>query len=191
MSISLKKNETLNLSKDARSGLNNVRMGLGWDAMEKKGMFGKTKQVSIDLDASAILIGAGQVQEIVSFSKLSSTDGSVRHTGDNLTGAGDGDDESINVSLSSVPGNIDTIVFVVNSYSGQSFSDVKNAFVRLVDSEQGDAEIARFELTSFGNYTGMIMASLKRQGGDWHLNAIGDPANGRTARHISQQASQH
>lgn len=191
MSINLEKKQSINLKKANGDGLRNVRLGLGWDAAKRKGFLGMFTSRSIDLDASAVMVSRGSVVENVSFMHLRSYDGSIQHTGDNLTGDGDGDDESILVNLQAVNPSVDTIVFVVNSYTGQRFTDVENAFVRLVDSDNHDEEVARFDLSGFGDYTGMVMASLKRSGDGWIMSAIGDPANGRTVDHVAAQAAKY
>ena len=107
-------------------------MGLGWDAVKKRGLFGGTKTQTIDLDASCLLFdGAGCLVDQVWFRQLSSKDGSIQHTGDNRTGAGDGDDESIIVDLLALSPAGRTLVFIVNSFTGQNFSQIENAFCRL------------------------------------------------------------
>jgi tellurium resistance protein TerZ len=190
MSISLAKGQKVSLTKAGGGTLTRVRMGLGWDAMRKKGFFGSKAQ-SIDLDASAVLFDAnGGIVDTVWYSQLRSTDGSVLHTGDNLTGDGDGDDESIKVDLSAVPSNIATIVFTVNSFSGQGFSQIENAFCRLID-ESNESEIARYDLTGAGPHTAQIMAKVARDGAAWSMTAIGAIATGRTVRDIAGVAAQH
>ena len=188
MSINLNKGQTVNLTKSDGGSLSRVRMGLGWDTkiVTKKGLFGGSKQVQkdIDLDASALLIGGGRVLDTIYFGQLRSKDGSVQHTGDNLTGAGDGDDESIVVGLPAVYESVEHIVFVVNSFSGENFSEVDNAFVRVVDSNAGDQELAKFVLTGSGNHTALVMAKVSRSGGGWTFTAIGQPGNGRMARDL-------
>lgn len=194
MSINLSKGQTVNLTKSDGGSLSRVRMGLGWDAkvVTKKTMFGGTKQTqrSIDLDASAIVIGGGRVLDIVYFGSLNSKDGSIHHTGDNRTGAGDGDDESILVDLPTVAGSVEHIVFVVNSYSGETFQEIDNAFVRVVDSQANDTELARFQLTGSGPHTALVMAKVSRQGNGWVFTAIGTPGNGRVARELEPLALQ-
>ena len=188
MTINLNKGQSVSLAKQDGGTLTRVRMGLGWDAkiVTKKGLFGGSKQVQrdIDLDASAILIGAGNVLDIVYFGKLRSSDGSIQHTGDNRTGAGDGDDESIIVDLPAVAGSVEQIVFVVNSYSGENFTEIDNAFVRAVDSAAGDTELVRYELTGTGPHTAMVMAKLARSGSGWSFTAIGQPGQGRVAQEL-------
>lgn len=178
--VSLAKGQSVSLVKAGGGTLTSVRMGLGWDAIKKKGMFGKAKEQSVDLDASALLFDAnGRLFDQVWFNQLKSKDGSVKHTGDNLTGAGDGDDESIIVELSSVPAAVTQIVFVVNSFTGQNFSQIENAFCRLVDSAN-DSEIARYELTGSGTHNAQVMAKVSRDGSGWSMKAIGAITNGRT-----------
>ncbi len=188
MTINLNKGQSINLAKADGGSLTRVRMGLGWDAkvVTKKTLFGGTKQVQrdIDLDASAILIGGGKVLDLVYFGKLRSSDGSIQHTGDNRSGAGDGDDESIIVDLPAVAGSVDHIVFVVNSYSGENFTEIENAVVRAVDSAANDNELVRYELTGTGPQTAMVMAKLSRSGSGWTFTAIGTPGQGRVAQEL-------
>ena len=179
MSVNLSKGQKLSLTKSSGGTLTRVRMGLGWDAAKKKGFFGKRDQ-EIDLDASGLLFdGSGQLVDVVWFNQLGSKDGSVVHTGDNRTGAGDGDDESIVVELTQVPANISTIVFTVNSFTGQDFSQIESAFCRLVDETDG-TEIARYELTGSGTHNAQVMAKVSRDGAGWSMTAIGAPTSGRT-----------
>lgn len=179
MSVSLNKGQSVSLVKQDGGGLRNVRMGLGWDAVRKKGLFGSRAQ-SIDLDASALLFDAnGNLVDQVWFQQLTSKDGSVRHTGDNLTGAGEGDDESIRVDLAGVPANVAAIVFTVNSFTGQNFSQIENAFCRLID-ESTETEIARYDLSGSGSHTAQVMAKVARSGGGWSMTALGIPTSGRT-----------
>jgi tellurium resistance protein TerZ len=180
MTVSLSKGQQVSLDKHGGGTLSRVRMGLGWDAVKKRSLFGSRPQ-SIDLDASALLFdAAGTLVDQVWFRQLSSQDGSVLHTGDNLTGAGEGDDESIQVDLSRVPANVHTLVFTVNSFTGQNFSQIENAYCRLVDETSGDTEIARYDLTGSGSHTAQIMAKVSRAGAGWSMTALGIPASGRT-----------
>ncbi len=191
MSVNLSKGQTVSLVKQGGGTLSQVRMGLGWDAMKKKGLFGKEKEVSVDLDASAILLSAqGQVLEIVYYGNLRSKDGSLMHTGDNLTGKGDGDDESIMVDLPRVPPAVAHIVFVVNSFSGQNFTQIENATARVVDSADRDKELVRYELSGSGSHTAVVMARVSRTGSGWSFTAIGTPGNARTADQLVPLALQ-
>ncbi|MCA0146912.1 TerD family protein [Blastococcus sp. LR1] len=190
--MSLSKGQTVSLEKRGGGTLTRVRMGLGWDAIKKKGMFGKLKDQSVDLDASALLFDAGgRLVDQVWFQQLRSKDGSVQHTGDNRTGAGDGDDESIVVDLQAVPASITQIVFVVNSFTGENFSQIENAFCRLVDSTANDTELARYELTGSGTHNSQVMAKVSRAGSGWSMTAVGAIANGRTFQDLMPTVSQH
>ena len=181
MSVNLTKGQRVSLEKPGGGGsLTRVRMGLGWDAVRPKGLFGKRGPApEIDLDASALLFSGGRLVDQVWFRQLRSKDGAVQHTGDNRTGAGEGDDESIKVDLSRGPAEVTTIVFTVNSFTGQNFSQIENAFVRLID-ETNEAEIARYVLTGSGQHTAQVMAKVSREGAGWSMTAIGAPAVGRT-----------
>jgi tellurium resistance protein TerZ len=184
MTVTLSKGQKVSLRKQNGGTLTTVRMGLGWDAVKKRGLFGMRAQ-SIDLDASALLFDtAGNLVDQVWFRQLTSRDGSVRHTGDNRTGAGDGDDESIQVDLTRVPGEVSTLVFTVNSFTGQDFSQIENAFCRLVDETGNGAEIAKYNLSGSGSHTAQIMAKVSREGSGWSMTALGIPATGRTFRDL-------
>jgi tellurium resistance protein TerZ len=190
MTITLTKGQKLSLRKRDGATLTQVRMGLGWDAMKKRGFFGSRNQ-TIDLDASALLFDrAGVLVDQVWFKQLSSREGAVAHTGDNLTGDGDGDDESIKVDLTRVDTAVATIVFTVNSFTGQDFSQIENAFCRLID-EHGETEVARYDLTGSGPHTAQIMAKLTRDGDGWTMTAIGAAASGRTFKDLLPAVSRH
>jgi tellurium resistance protein TerZ len=185
MSISLTKGQQISLTKGGGGTLTRVRMGLGWDAAAKKGMFGKVRSQSIDLDASCLLFdGQRNLLDAVWFRQLDSKDGAVHHTGDNLTGAGDGDDESIIVDLVALSPQVHALVFTVNSFTGQNFSQIENAFCRLVDETTG-AELARYELSGSGTHNAQIMAKVYRDGsGGWAMGAIGQIAVGRVVNDL-------
>lgn len=184
MAISLQKGQKISLEKEAGSKLNSVIMGLGWDAAERSGgllsgLFGGDKK-AIDLDASCFMFDeTGQLQDVVFFNHLRSNDGSIQHTGDNRTGAGDGDDEQIKVALNQVPANIKSLVFTVSNYTGQDFSNVANAYCRLLDGATGK-EIARYNLSERGNHTALIMVKVYRHNGEWKMHAIGENSQGST-----------
>lgn len=191
MSINLSKGQQISLSKDDGSSLTSVRMGLGWQAAPRKGFLAKLAGGSeIDLDASAVLFASGQPADVVYFQHLTSDDGAVRHTGDNLTGGAGGDDEAILVDLARIPAHIDQIVFTVNSFTGQTFAEVQNAFCRLVDETTG-AELARYTLTGGGKHTAQIMAKVYRSGSGWQMKAIGEPAVGRTFKDLLPSIASH
>src|SRR3954462_1035450 len=192
MAVSLAKGQSCSLVKRDGGTLTQVRMGLGWDAVKKKGLFGGLKSQTIDLDASCLLFDAtGRLVDQVWFQQLRSADGSVQHTGDNLTGDGDGDDESIIVDLTRVPPAVTQIVFTVNSFTGQDFSQIENAFCRLVDETTGD-ELARYDLTGSGRHNAQIMAKVSRgAGGAWSMTAIGATASGRTFQDLLPATAAH
>lgn len=191
MGVNLTKGQTVSLVKESGGSLSQVRMGLGWDAIKKKGLFGGVKEVSVDLDASALLFSADrQVLDVVYYGNLRSKDNSLIHTGDNLTGQGEGDDESIMVDLPRVSPTVAHIVFVVSSYSGQNFSQIENAFARVVDSADRDKELVRYQLTGSGTHTAVVMARVSRQGNGWTFTAIGTPGNARTAEQLVPLAAQ-
>lgn len=185
MSISLVKGQKISLDKEAGATLDAVVMGLGWDVKKAGGLKGFLGGGdSIDLDASCVFFDeAKAILDIVWFRQLKSKDGSVVHTGDNRTGAGEGDDEQIIVQLSKVPANVKTLVFTVNSFTGQTFESVENAFCRIVDKASGK-EIARYNLSCSGKHTAMVMAKLYRHNGEWKMHALGEYGNGRTVQDL-------
>ena len=171
ISLSLQKNQTISLAKAAGKVLSQVVFGLGWDPA--------VASSSIDLDASCVMLTRnGDVYDTVYFGHLASRDGSIRHTGDNLTGDGDGDDEQIKVDLSRIPAQVSTLVLTINSYRGHAFTSVRNAFCRVVD-QTTDREVARYNLSDGASTTGMLMAKLQRETDGWHMTALGEPAKGR------------
>lgn len=192
MSISLKKNQAVSLTKQSGGGLSSITLGVGWDVAKPKGFFGAVfggGGGSIDLDASALLFNAGgQVVDTVWFRQLVSKDGALRHSGDNLTGDGDGDDEAIAVDLRKLATNVETIVLTVNSFRGQTFDKVENAFGRVVDNASG-RELARFDISDSGPHTGIILASLKRENGEWTFKALGARAAGQTVQDLVRPAA--
>ncbi|MEO3935613.1 TerD family protein [Dermatophilaceae bacterium Soc4.6] len=191
MTVNLSKGQRVSLTKGQGESLTRVKMGLGWDAVKKRGLFGGRKSQTIDLDASCLLFdGNGGLVDQVWFGQLTSKDGSIQHTGDNLTGDGDGDDESVKVDLTRVPTTVQTLVFTVNSFTGQDFSQIENAFCRVVD-ESTDTETARYELTGSGTHNAQIMAKLTREGGGWAMTAIGAPATGRTFKDLLPAIAAH
>ena len=181
MSVNLQKGQKISLEKEAGGALSRVTMGLGWDVAKSGGFFGfGAKSEAVDLDASVVLFDdANRPVDVVWFRQLKSKDGSITHTGDNRTGAGEGDDEQIVVDLRTVPPDVKSLVFTVNSFTGQNFSTVQNAFCRLFDTNSGK-EIARYDLTVQGSHTAQIMAKLYRHNGEWKMHAIGDNGTGRT-----------
>ncbi|MCI3240629.1 MULTISPECIES: TerD family protein [Streptomyces] len=174
MGVSLAKGGNVSLSKEA-PGLSAVVVGLGWDVRSTTG-------ADFDLDASALLLNAsGKVvsdRHFVFYNNLTSPDGSVEHTGDNLTGEGEGDDESVKVNLAAVPTEVDRIVFPVSIHDaearGQSFGQVRNAsFIRVVN-QAGGTELARYDLSEDASTeTAMVFGELYRSGAEWKFRAVG------------------
>ena len=182
MAINLSKGQKISLQKETQSTLGNVMMGLGWDQKKPEGFWATlfSSGTAIDLDASCLMLDADKkLVDVVWFRQLNSKDGSIHHSGDNRTGAGEGDDEQIRVDLPHVPPQVHHLIFTINSFTGQSFATIQNAFCRLVDSKTGK-EIARYNLGAGGKYTAQIMARLYRHEGDWKMHAIGEVSDGRT-----------
>ncbi len=168
----LTKGEKVDLSK-AAPGLTKAALGLGWDVSGTSSAY--------DLDASAILLGVdGKMRtdnDLVYFRHLKSEDGSIQHTGDNLTGEGDGDDETINVDLDKVPADVDQVLLVVNIYEAvnrrQNFGQVKNAFIRLYNRETKE-QILKYDLSEdFSSNTDVTFGRLYRHNGAWKFEATG------------------
>ncbi|MGW1555973.1 TerD family protein [Streptomyces sp. NPDC002144] len=181
--VSLQKNQTVSLVKGGRPLLAQVKMGLGWEPAYRGS--------DIDLDASVIAYGP-QRNHIDScyFGKLSILNGAIKHSGDNLTGEGAGDDEVIVVDLGRIPQEVTGLVFTVNSFSGQKFTDVAKAYCRLLDAATGE-ELVRFDLTNAEAQTGVMMAKLIRQfSGEWDMTAMGQFVKARTVRNMVKPAAQ-
>ena len=173
MGVSLTKGGNVSLTKQAPQ-LTAVNVGLGWDVRTTTG-------VDFDLDASALALDAyGKIvsdQHFVYFNNLRSPDGAIEHVGDNLTGQGDGDDEVIKVDLAAIPATVASVVFPVSVYDadsrGQSFGQVRNAFIRVVDQATNN-ELARYDLTEDASTeTAMVFGELYRNGAEWKFRATG------------------
>lgn len=183
MSISLQKGQKVSLSKD-HAGLSRIVVGLGWDEVQKKGGLFAPKPQAIDCDASAIMLRNGKFvdkDDVVYFGNLTHSTGTVKHMGDNLTGAGEGDDEQIIIDLANVPQMYDRIVIVVNIYQAvqrrQHFGMIRNAFIRLVDAGNNN-EMCKYNLTDdYSGMTAMIFGEVYRHNGEWKFNAIGQGTN--------------
>ncbi|MCL2160427.1 MAG: TerD family protein [Betaproteobacteria bacterium] len=178
MAISLQKGGNVNLSKTAPS-MSKMLVGLGWDVRATDG-------AEFDLDASAFLLNAsGRVRtdtDFIFYNCPRSTDGSVEHGGDNRTGAGDGDDETIMIDLGKVPADIEKIAICVTIHDAdarrQNFGMVSAAYVRCVDAAS-NAEIAKYDLSEDASVeTAMIFGEIYRNGGDWKFKAIGQGFQG-------------
>lgn len=177
MAISLAKGQKISLTKES-TGLRNVKIGLGWDAV-KKVFFSRKKD--IDCDASVIMLGAdGKLksnEDIVYYGNLCHKSGSIKSQGDNRTGAGEGDDEQILVVLDNVPEEYEKLEFVVTIYEAkerqQNFGLINNAYIRVIDADK-NIEICRFALTDdYSGMTAMIFGEMYRHNNEWKFNAIG------------------
>lgn len=187
--VSLQKGQTVRLEKSGGGALTKVSMGLGWDVRKPTGFFAKLSGGGgdIDLDASCLMFdGSRRLVDQVWFRQLASNDGSIVHSGDNLTGAGDGDDESIDVDLTRLPASVQTLVFTVNSFRGDTFDRIENAYCRVLDAAT-DRELVRYDLSGSGSHTGQVMARLSRANGGWEFTAIGSRTSGRTFHDMMPQ----
>ncbi|MFH8759505.1 TerD family protein [Streptomyces atroolivaceus] len=180
--VSLQKNQTVSLVKGGRPLLSQVKMGLGWEPAFR----GK----DIDLDASVIAYGPNRNHlDSCYFGKLSILNGAIKHSGDNLTGEGAGDDEVIVVDLGRIPAEATGLVFTVNSFTGQKFTEVAKAYCRLIDAATGE-ELVRFDLTGAEPQTGVMMAKLIKQfSGEWEMTGMGEFVKSRTVRGMVKPAS--
>ena len=193
MAISLQKGQRVSLSKESKEGLDRVIVGLGWDEARQpqtKGflasLFGGGEPQAIDCDASALLLQGGKLgnwKDVVYFGALRHGSGAVQHMGDNLTGAGEGDDEQIIIELAKVP--------VVNIYQAvqrrQHFGMIQNAFIRIVDA-RNNQELCRFNLSEhYDGMTAMIFGEVYRHGNEWKFNAIGQATTDPSLQALSKR----
>ena len=194
MSVKLQKGQKVSLSKE-HAGLSKIIVGLGWDEVQQQRSFFAPKPQDIDCDAFALLLVDGKLassQDIVYYGSLKHNSGSVVHMGDNLTGAGDGDDEQIVIDLNRVPAQYDRIVLAVNIYQAyerrQHFGMIQNAFIRLVDARNNN-EMCIYNLTeNYSNQTAMLFGEVYRYNGEWKFNAVGQ---GTTDGSISDFAQRY
>ncbi|MEI5905885.1 TerD family protein [Bacillus spongiae] len=190
MAISLQKGQRIDLTK-GNAGLSKVMVGLGWDPVQTKkssgilgGLFGGGGAPQIDCDASVIMLQDDKFvskNNLVYFGNLKSACGSVMHSGDNLTGDGDGDDEQISLDLKNIPTTINKLVFVVNIYDAvrrkQDFGMIQNAFIRVVNSNNNE-ELLKFNLTeNYSGKTSLVVADIYRHGSEWKFAAVGTGTN--------------
>jgi tellurium resistance protein TerZ len=170
--------QTFPLSKDIKK----IKVGLGWDMIKQDENLEERflKGDVVDLDLSCLQINQHKkIADTVSYRQLISGDGCIKHSGDNETGAGDGDDESITVDLYNLPSDINTLFFTVTAFSGQSFEYIDNAFCRLVD-ESHNQEIANYTLSTDGSHTAVIVMKLSRHGNEWTAEYLGETSHGRS-----------
>ncbi len=200
MAINLQKGQRIDLTK-GNSDLNQIMVGLGWDPISQSSgglfgsLFGRNNAAVIDCDASVIMLQNDRFvnqDDLVYFGKLRSNCNSVRHSGDNLTGEGDGDDEVIMVDLKSVPARYNKLVFVVNIYDAvnrrQDFGMIQNAYIRIMNPITNQ-ELTRFNLTEqYSGLTTLITGEIYRYNGEWKFAAIG---NGTSDRNLSEIVSRY
>lgn len=186
--VVLGKGNTVNLSKSEGVSLSKLAIGVGWDPVKKKKgffSFGSSEE-SIDLDASLILLDEDkQLVDMIWFRKKLSSCGSVRHSGDNLTGEGEGDDETIFIDMANLPARVKYIVPTVNSFRQQTFDQVENAFCNIYDLK-GDRpdqkqKLVNLSISEKGAFTGLILAVIERNGDGWKTKYIGKPTMGQVA----------
>jgi len=195
MAVSLSKGQTISLEKPG-GGITRLHLGLGWDPVVKKksflsGLLGGGGGGDIDLDASCIVFDSGKSAiDTIWFRQMKSKDGSIVHSGDNLTGAGDGDDEVIKVNVTALNPAAQHLVFLVSSFRGQTFDEVENAFCRILD-DTSRSELCRYTLSEKGRHTGVVMGILSRSNSGWQFKAVGAPADGRTADDMAAAAARH
>ena len=182
MAVSLRKGQKVELTK-GNPALKKILIGLGWDTNKYDGGF------DFDLDEAAFLLGAnGKVTsdaDFVFYNNLKHASGAVEHLGDNLTGAGEGDDEEIKIDLEKVPANIEKIDFTVTIYDAdarkQTFGQVSNAYIRVVD-DVTQQELIRYDLgEDFSVETAVVVGEIYRHNGEWKFNAIGSGWSGGLA----------
>lgn len=184
MAVSLQKGQKVSLTKET-PGLSRIIVGLGWDEAKpaKKGLFGfGGKSQNIDCDASALVCANGKIQstkDVVFYNNLTHPSGAVQHMGDNLTGAGEGDDEQIIIDLDRMPEDYDRVVMAVTIYQArernQHFGMIQNSFIRLVDA-RNNQEICRYNLNEqYNQATAVIFGEVYRHNGEWKFNAMGQP----------------
>ena len=191
MSINLQKGQRIDLTK-GNAGLNKIMVGLGWDPVKQKSGGGLLSSLfgsggggaDVDCDASVLMLKDDRVvakTDVIYFGNLKSGNGAVAHSGDNLTGAGDGDDEQIAVTLSSIPADYNRLVFIVNIYDAarrkQHFGMIQNAFIRIVDSAT-NKELLKYNLSeNYSGQTTLITGEIYRQENEWKFAAIGTGTN--------------
>ncbi|MCA6091681.1 TerD family protein [Streptomyces sp. SCA3-4] len=181
--VSLRKNETVSLVKGGQPLTRSVRMGLGWEPA--------WNSRAIDLDASVIAYGPDRnMIDACYFGRLQILNGAIQHSGDNLTGDGSGDDETITVHMGGLPPEVTGLVFTVSSFNGQKFTEVAKAYCRLLDAQTGE-ELVRFDLTGAEPKTGVLMCKFIRQfSGEWEMTALGDYVKAKTVRDLVKPAAQ-
>ena len=190
MAINLSKNTTISLTKEVDK-LSSIKVGLGWDVAKAKGLFASFfGSDSIDLDASCLLIDKDkQIIDTIWYRQLRSKCRSVHHQGDNRTGEGEGDDETISINLNKLPSSVKYIAITVNSFTGQSFENVRNAFCRVRD--QSSKEVCRYTLTEQGDHTGIFIGLLSYDNQEWYFTSKGVTTSGNSVKQLEATVINH
>ena len=189
MAINLQKGQRINLTKENGATLTQACVGINWGAIEKKSFFGGAKKEAVDLDGSCILFDSNKnATEVIYFGNLKSKNGSVKHSGDDLTGDVDGDDgldnEVITVDFSQLDANVEHVAMVLNSYRGQDFGTIPFASIRIYEGSPKNVRevFAKYDIAndaSFKGHVAMVMGVFYKKNGEWKFNAIGDPTADR------------
>jgi len=190
MVVNLQKGQRVDLTK-GNAGLNRIVVGLGWDPVEQKRGFFSSAPANIDCDSSVIMLQNDRLadnQDIVYFGRLKSECGSVVHSGDNLTGEGNGDDETIIVSLNDVPAKYNKLVFVVNIYDSynrkQHFGMIRNAYIRIINPTNNQ-ELIRYNLSDdYDGQTSLITGEIYRHNDEWKFAALGNSTQDRSVSEL-------
>jgi tellurium resistance protein TerZ len=186
MAINLQKGQRINLEKSNGAKLLNICVGINWGAIEKKGVFGLSKKKeAVDLDGSCALFSdAKQVMDVVYFGNLRSQDGSIKHSGDDLTGDMNGDDgldnEVITVDFSRLNPSVSYVAFVLNSFRGHDFGTIPFASIRIYEGTPSRVNevYAKYDIANgpgFAGHVSMVMGVFYKKNGEWKFNAIGEP----------------
>lgn len=189
MAITLEKGQRINLEKSNGSKLVNICVGVNWGAIESKGFFGQKKIEAVDLDASCATFDDGNnAKEVIYFGNLKSSNGSIKHSGDDLVGDTGGDDgldnEIISVDLSKLDSCVTKIAFVLNSFKGQDFRTIPFASIRIYEgtATRVNEVFANYDIAngpSFAGKVSMVLGVFYKRNGDWKFNAIGESTNDR------------
>ena len=173
------------VSQSRYAGLKRLIVGLGWDALEKKGY-------AIDCDASAMMLDStGKLAELIYFGNKKSKNGSVGYSGDNLTGEGEGDDETIIVDIAKIPENVDKLIFLVNIYDcknrKQEFGMIQNSYIRILNGDN-KVELAKYSLIdNYAGKTALITGEIYRHNGEWKFNAIGQGTMDKSLTELTEK----
>jgi tellurium resistance protein TerZ len=200
MAINLQKGQRINLTKENGTALTQACVGINWGAIEKKSFFGGSKKEAVDLDASCILYDSNKnATEVIYFGNLKSKNGSVKHSGDDLTGDVDGDDgldnEVITVDFSQLDASVDHVAMVLNSYKGQDFGTIPFASIRIYEGSPTNVRevFAKYDIAndaSFSGHVAMVMGVFYKRNGEWKFNAVGDPTADKKLEQTIQTVQQ-